>query len=45
MKAENNIDCSERYFSIDGQGGTGKTFLDNTVISVLRGERKTVAVA
>lgn len=44
--AVNDVSCKNRYFFVDGPGGTGKTFLHNTLISVLRGDgHSVIAVA
>lgn len=35
----NNDDIAERYFYVDGPGGTGKSFLFNNLIGYARGQR------
>ena len=46
MASTNNIDNTlPRLYFLDGPGGTGKSFLNNSIITVLQGQEKNVIVA
>ncbi|XP_065315371.1 uncharacterized protein LOC135924247 [Gordionus sp. m RMFG-2023] len=42
IHAIEDISCTTRYFYLDGPGGSGKTYLYNTLIYYLRGQNKIV---